>query len=54
MRDGCTDDELSDAMAHLWRNRTDRYSALRSLNTARPAITPGPGAKKIEMSYIGG
>ncbi|MBH0130007.1 GTP 3',8-cyclase MoaA [Salinibacterium sp. NK8237] len=54
MRDGCTDDELSDAMTHLWRNRTDRYSELRSLNTARLATTPGPGAKKIEMSYIGG
>lgn len=49
MRDGCSDAELSTAMAHIWRERTDRYSELRSLNTAR-----GTGAKKIEMSYIGG
>nr|WP_304612868.1 GTP 3',8-cyclase MoaA [Salinibacterium sp. M195] len=49
MRDGCSDTELSEAMANIWRERTDRYSELRSLNTAR-----GTGAKKIEMSYIGG
>ncbi|MBH0008384.1 GTP 3',8-cyclase MoaA [Salinibacterium sp. SWN1162] len=56
MRDGCTDDQLSDAMASLWRERTDRYSELRSLNTPRPAGADGtePGAKRIEMSYIGG
>lgn len=50
MRDGCSDDELSVAMAQIWRERTDRYSELRSLNTKRPT----KGAKKIEMSYIGG
>jgi cyclic pyranopterin phosphate synthase len=50
MRDGCSDDELSGAMAQIWRERTDRYSELRSRNTNRPT----EGAKKIEMSYIGG
>jgi len=50
MREGCSDDELSVAMAQIWRERTDRYSELRSLNTKRPT----KGAKKIEMSYIGG
>jgi cyclic pyranopterin phosphate synthase len=50
MREGCSDDELSVVMAQIWRERTDRYSELRSLNTKRPT----KGAKKIEMSYIGG
>ena len=50
MRDGCSDDELSVVMTQIWRERTDRYSELRSLNTKRPT----KGAKKIEMSYIGG
>ncbi|EPR76680.1 Molybdenum cofactor biosynthesis protein MoaA [Leifsonia rubra CMS 76R] len=50
MRDGCSDDKLSAVMAQIWRDRTDRYSELRSLNTKRPT----DGAQKIEMSYIGG
>ncbi|WP_010203937.1 GTP 3',8-cyclase MoaA [Salinibacterium sp. PAMC 21357] len=54
MRDGCSDDELSAAMAQIWRDRTDRYSELRSLNTQRPTTGPSTGAKRIEMSYIGG
>ncbi|TAM66042.1 MAG: GTP 3',8-cyclase MoaA [Microbacteriaceae bacterium] len=50
MRGGCSDRELSDAIAGLWAARTDRYSELRS------SLTPGLRArrKKIEMSYIGG
>lgn len=50
LRGGATDDEISAAMASIWRERTDRYSELRSLNT-KPRK---PGAKRIEMSYIGG
>ncbi|HMM82018.1 MAG TPA: GTP 3',8-cyclase MoaA [Terrimesophilobacter sp.] len=50
MRGGATDDELTAVMANIWRTRTDRYSEVRSLNTERP----GRGAKRIEMSYIGG
>ncbi|HEY5224628.1 MAG TPA: GTP 3',8-cyclase MoaA [Microbacteriaceae bacterium] len=50
MRNGCSDQELVDAIAVLWGARTDRYSELRS------SLTPGLRArrKKIEMSYIGG
>ncbi|MEO6828059.1 MAG: GTP 3',8-cyclase MoaA [Microbacteriaceae bacterium] len=51
MRGGCSDEELSTVMAHLWRARDDRYSELRSSLT--PGLKKGR-AKKIEMSYIGG
>ncbi|GAA3737213.1 GTP 3',8-cyclase MoaA [Leifsonia bigeumensis] len=50
LRGGASDNELSEAMATIWRARTDRYSELRGLNTPRS----GRGAKRIEMSYIGG
>ncbi len=50
LRGGASDDELSAAMATIWRARTDRYSEIRGLNTRRPS----GGAKRIEMSYIGG
>jgi len=49
MRGGHSDDEISTAIAHLWRARADRYSELRTANTARPETM-----KKVEMSYIGG
>ena len=51
MRGGCSDQELSTVMAHIWRERTDRYSELRSSKTDELSLT---GKKKIEMSYIGG
>jgi cyclic pyranopterin phosphate synthase len=51
MRSGCSDLELSDAMAGIWRKRTDHYSELRSAMTKDPLSAVG---KKIEMSYIGG
>jgi cyclic pyranopterin phosphate synthase len=50
LRGGATDAELTDAMALIWRTRTDRYYELRSARTA----VPRRGAKRIEMSYIGG
>lgn len=50
MRGGCSDEELSGAMATIWRQRTDRYSELRGSNTGELR----PTAKRIEMSYIGG
>lgn len=50
MRDGKTDQEISTAIAHLWRLRADRYSELRSTATN----VTGRVVKKIEMSYIGG
>jgi len=50
LRAGRTDAELSGAVAQLWRGRTDRYSETRTLDTSSPV----PGARKVEMSYIGG
>lgn len=50
MRSGKTDQEISAAVAHLWRSRADRYSELRSATTKDVDRTAG----KIEMSYIGG
>jgi len=46
MRNGATDEELSDFIAHVWGRRTDRYSELRSDNTI--------SLPKVEMSHIGG
>jgi cyclic pyranopterin phosphate synthase len=51
MREGCTDEQLATVMAHIWRERTDRYSELRSSKTRELRMT---GKKRIEMSYIGG
>ena len=50
LRAGHSDDEITAAVAHLWSQREDRYSELRTINTeglARPV-------RKVEMSYIGG
>jgi cyclic pyranopterin phosphate synthase len=46
LRGGASDEELSNAVAAIWRVRDDRYSDLR---TAATADLP-----KVEMSYIGG
>jgi cyclic pyranopterin phosphate synthase len=46
LRTGGSDEELTAALADVWRARTDRYSELRAAGTAR--------LPKIEMSYIGG
>ncbi|KQV08236.1 cyclic pyranopterin phosphate synthase MoaA [Leifsonia sp. Root112D2] len=54
MRGGCSDDELSARLAGIWRARTDRYSELRSTRTAGLTPSPTGGARRIEMSYIGG
>jgi cyclic pyranopterin phosphate synthase len=51
IRNGCSDEELSEAMINIWRERTDRYSELRSAKTKELRAT---GKSKIEMSYIGG
>jgi cyclic pyranopterin phosphate synthase len=50
MRSGRSDAEISSAIAALWRVRADRYSETRTINTAGIER----GAKKVEMSYIGG
>jgi GTP 3',8-cyclase len=50
MRSGATDDDLESAIGHIWHQRDDRYSELRSL--AGPDFSQG--ARRVEMSYIGG
>ena len=46
VRGGATDEELHQAIGHVWAHRGDRYSELRSAQTA--------DLPKVEMSYIGG
>jgi cyclic pyranopterin phosphate synthase len=46
VRGGASDDELEEAIARVWRARTDRYSEIRSSQTV--------DLPKVEMSYIGG
>ncbi len=50
VRGGASDAELVSAIAAIWQGRTDRYSQLRS--TLAPDT--GTGARRVEMSYIGG
>ncbi len=47
LRNGATDEELSAAIAKVWRSRGDRYSELRS--EGHYVALP-----KVEMSHIGG
>ena len=44
LRQGCSDAELSAVIGELWRQRDDRYSEIRTAETA--------ALRKIEMSYI--
>ena len=46
LRGGSSDEEISDAIARIWQARADRYSEIRTAETAK--------LRKIEMSYIGG
>jgi cyclic pyranopterin phosphate synthase len=46
LRRGAADEEIVNEIAAVWRARTDRYSEIRTAETA--------AARKIEMSYIGG
>jgi GTP 3',8-cyclase len=46
IRLGASDEELADSLRGIWSRRTDRYSELRTSETAARA--------KVEMSYIGG
>ncbi len=51
--DSGKDATITAALAHIWHNRNDRYSELRSLipiDTAPTTASP----KRVEMSYIGG
>jgi cyclic pyranopterin phosphate synthase len=46
VRGGASDGEIHAAIARIWRARADRYSEIRTAETAK--------LRKIEMSYIGG
>jgi GTP 3',8-cyclase len=46
LRNGSTDEEISQVIARVWGQRTDRYSEIRSENTI--------SLPKVEMSHIGG
>jgi cyclic pyranopterin phosphate synthase len=50
LRGGASDTELASAIGHIWQGRADRYSELRG--TLLPDT--GTGARRVEMSYIGG
>jgi cyclic pyranopterin phosphate synthase len=46
LRGGADDDAIRDSIAAVWRSREDRYSEIRTAETAK--------IRKVEMSYIGG
>jgi GTP 3',8-cyclase len=46
LRGGASDEELRNEIAAVWQRRTDRYSEIRTAETAKQ--------RKVEMSYIGG
>ncbi len=46
LRSGKSDDEIAAFVHKVWRHRSDRYSEIRTHETAR--------APKVEMSHIGG
>ncbi|MBP6007390.1 MAG: GTP 3',8-cyclase MoaA [Rhodoferax sp.] len=50
VRGGASDADLANAIGHIWQQRTDRYSELRSQMPA----DQGEPVKRVEMSYIGG
>ena len=46
LRGGASDEQIVNEIAQVWRGRADRYSEMRTAETA--------GLRKVEMSYIGG
>ena len=46
LRNGASDEQLKNEIAAVWQRRTDRYSEIRTAETAKQ--------RKVEMSYIGG
>jgi cyclic pyranopterin phosphate synthase len=50
LRGGHSEAELASAIGHIWQDRSDRYSELR----ASQPVDSGTGARRVEMSYIGG
>ena len=46
VRSGAGDDALLEAVTGIWQRRADRYSEIRTAETAK--------SRKVEMSFIGG
>jgi GTP 3',8-cyclase len=46
LRDGSDDEAIAAAVAAIWQGRDDRYSEIRTAESAR--------SRKVEMSFIGG
>jgi cyclic pyranopterin phosphate synthase len=46
LRDGSDDDAIAAAVSAIWQGRDDRYSEIRTAESAR--------SRKVEMSFIGG
>ena len=46
LRSGASDEQLRNEIAAVWQGRADRYSEIRTAETAK--------SRKVEMSYIGG
>jgi cyclic pyranopterin phosphate synthase len=51
VRGSSGDADLARAISHIWQGRSDRYSFLRA---SLPPEAQGGGARRVEMSYIGG
>jgi GTP 3',8-cyclase len=62
LREGATDAQLAARVREIWGARADRYSQLRARRARGAdgadhdfdAAAPGPRARRVEMSYIGG
>jgi GTP 3',8-cyclase len=50
IRGGASDEDILSAIGQIWHQRDDRYSQLRSALAADTST----GARRVEMSYIGG
>jgi cyclic pyranopterin phosphate synthase len=50
IRSEFSDEQVASAIGAIWKNRDDRYSALRA---SLPPDASGSG-RRVEMSYIGG
>jgi cyclic pyranopterin phosphate synthase len=53
VRSGAGLDDLVRFLGNVWRARTDRYSEVRLVDTAK-RIASGEPLRRVEMSYIGG
>ena len=52
LRSGLSDGEIEEVITNVWKNRSDRYSELRSLQKNDPNNPEKP--QRVEMYKIGG